>query len=96
MRLLSIVATLALLFPHSASADCVGDCACETCVTPADELRAWEIARLEQRLYRRVEYPSRMRTLNNEIEFTEARIGRPGAAPDRLRAASRGSVRATP
>lgn len=78
MRLLTLVASLALLFPASSRAGCLaGDCLdpdrpCEACLV--DPRASLELAQLDRRYYRRVEYPSRMRALRTEIEFTESRI----------------------
>ena len=39
-----------------------------------DAYRTLEIAAIEQRLYRRVEHPARVRALKAEIQFAEARV----------------------
>lgn len=48
-------------------------CGCHT-GGHADPIRALEIATLEQRLYRQVDYPTRVRTLRSEQIMTQARI----------------------
>lgn len=52
------------------------NCACGECLGhPTDGLqRALEVATLNQRLYRHLDHPARVRELRSEIEFAEARL----------------------
>ena len=67
--LLFLVATLTI------ASDASGQCAYGDCLGDrADAQRAWEIATLEQRLYRQVGYPARLAAVRSEIDFAEARV----------------------
>lgn len=59
-----------------ATPNAFANCSCGSCLGEStDELqRLWEMAALEQRLYRQVEYPARIRELRTEIDFAEARL----------------------